>query len=41
MELLGDYYNHKYNLDFRCLRLPSIVSAINPGLGGTAGIMIF
>lgn len=36
MELLGDYYFHKYNLDFRCLRLPSIVSAINPGLGGTA-----
>ena len=35
-ELLGEYYNHKYGLDFRALRLPSIVSPINTGMGGTA-----
>lgn len=35
-ELLGEYFHYKYNLDFRCIRLPSIISPINPGMGGTA-----
>jgi threonine 3-dehydrogenase len=39
LELLGEYYNSKHGVDFRCLRVPIVTSEAMPG-GGSAAFTV-
>ncbi len=39
-ELLGDYYRRRYDMDFRSVRFPGLISAAIPG-GGTSDYALF
>ena len=39
LELMGEYYNARYGIDFRCLRIPVVTSEAMPG-GGSASFTV-